>query len=243
MFESGSEKNFKKDLETLINKLRSKENFSFSKYADGELHILSNKPINNGEFWFIPEEHQEFRKEMIESFTYRNENYYVGVSCPCCIGGMSVHDWMKKNSGQKKENLTWANLFVNGNHQYYIENMVPEYAKRDVVLVSNIDSNLDNLPFPVKRHFTIGKNAWVNDHQVVEQIKQCIKDNNIVDSLFLFCAGPFGNLLAHQLFEFNDKNTYIDIGSTLNVFLLGEGGRNRGYLRKGQSYFKECVWS
>jgi len=58
----------------------------------------------------------------------------------------------------------------------------------------------------------------------------------------LFCAGPFGNILAHQLFEYNSQNTYIDVGSTLNVMLLGEAGKNRSYLRGGASLNKICSW-
>ena len=50
------DKNYREDLKSVIEKLERREHFSFSKYADGELHILANKPINNGEFWFIPEE-------------------------------------------------------------------------------------------------------------------------------------------------------------------------------------------
>ena len=113
MFES-KDKSFRNDLKTIIKKLELKENFAFSKYADGELHILSNKPINNGEFWFVPEQHAESRQRMIESFRFIHKNYYVGVSCPCCIGGKFVHDWMKKQSGQDPSYLTWANIFVNG---------------------------------------------------------------------------------------------------------------------------------
>ena len=50
MFDTDN-KNFTKDLEHIINKLQKHENFAFSKYADGELHILANKPVNNGEFF------------------------------------------------------------------------------------------------------------------------------------------------------------------------------------------------
>ena len=40
-------KDFREDLRHLIAKVKSQENFAFSKYADGELHILANKPIAN----------------------------------------------------------------------------------------------------------------------------------------------------------------------------------------------------
>ena len=180
---------------------------------------------------------------MINSFTYKDENYYVGVSCPCCIGGSKVHDWMKKQSGQKLNNLTWANLFVNNNYIYYLENIVPLYSDYDVYLVSNDQSNLDALPFEIKKHYQIGKNCWVDDYNTIELIKADIKDDEIKNSLFLFCAGPFGNILTHQLWEWNKNNTYLDIGSTLNPLLLGdEGVKTRGYLRGENSLNKVCVW-
>ena len=236
------DKNYREDLQVLIEKLKSKECFSFSKYADGELHILANRPINNGEFWFVPQNNSERRQDMIDSLKFKNDNYFVGISCPCCIGGLTVHNWFKKQSGQDIENLTWANLFVNGNHSYYINNMVPLYSEYKVVLVSNSDSNLNRLPFEVEKHFKIGKNAWVNDYNLVNEIKSYISENEICNYLFLFCAGPFGNILSHQLFDFNKNNTYIDIGSTLNHFLLGDNGKNRGYLRGEPSSRKICVW-
>ena len=236
------EKDYRKDLMHIIEKLKKKEKFAFSKYADGELHILSNRPINNGEFWFLPEKDNSGRQNLIDSLRYKDQNYFVGIACPCCIGGKTVHRWYKKQSGQNFKNLTWANIFVNGNHQYYIENMVPLYSNYDVILISNSDSNLERLPFKVSKHFQIGKNAWIDDIQVIEKIKQYISKENIKDSLFLFCAGPFGNILTHQLFEYNKENTYIDIGSTLNHFLLGDNGKNRGYLRGEKSLQKKCTW-
>tara|TARA_R110002020_G_scaffold302749_1_gene518155 strand:- start:230 stop:598 length:369 start_codon:yes stop_codon:yes gene_type:complete len=120
--------------------------------------------------------------------------------------------------------------------------MVPEYCKRPVVLISNSDSNLEKLPFDIQHHFMIGKNAWVDNHNLINEIKTYIEKDNVENTLFLFCAGPFGNLLVHQLFEFNQENTYIDIGSTLNPLLLGESGLNRGYLRGNESITKFCIW-
>lgn len=120
--------------------------------------------------------------------------------------------------------------------------MVPLYSQYEVVLVSNSSSNLSNLPFEVKKHFTIGKNAWVENYDLINEMKNYIDNENITNHLFLFCAGPFGNILTHQLFQHNNKNTYIDIGSTLNTLLLGDNGKNRGYLRGESSINKICVW-
>ena len=62
--------------------------------------------------------------------------------------------------------------------------------------------------------------------------------SEIPDSLFLFCAGPLGNMMSHQLWEHNKENTYIDIGSTLDIH-LGIGA-TRGYLGGGNN--RVCNW-
>ena len=127
---------------------------------------------------------------------------------------------MKEQSGQDVKHLNWANIFVNSNHKHYVENMLPLYKDYDVVVVSNDQSSLTNLPFQITKHFKIGKNAWVQDYSLIDEIKTYIDSEATEGKLFLFCAGPFGNILTHQLYEHNKNNTYIDIGSTLNVYLL-----------------------
>ena len=75
--------------------------------------------------------------------------------------------------------------------------------------------------FRAHKHFKIGKNAWVQDYSLIDEIKTYIDSEATEGKLFLFCAGPFGNILTHQLYEHNKNNTYIDIGSTLNVYPWG----------------------
>ena len=71
----------------------------------------------------------------------------------------------------------------------------------------------------------------------------CYIPSNDTNKLFLFACGPFGNMLAHQLWESNKKNTYLDIGSTLNLWLHSEGFI-RDYYKDGSHYQnKVCVWS
>ena len=99
----------------------------------------------------------------------------------------------------------------------------PLYKEYDVYLVSNDRSNLDSLPFTIKKHYQIGKNCWVENYDLADTIKKEITEENIENALFLFCAGPFGNILAHQLWSHNKNNTYIDIGSTLKPFSFRRG--------------------
>ena len=56
------------DIKIFYNKIKNKEKFAFSKYADGELHIFINQPLNNGEFWFNRGHDEKYRQQMLESF-------------------------------------------------------------------------------------------------------------------------------------------------------------------------------
>lgn len=229
-------KNFKKEIEILFNRLKNKEYFSFSKYADGEWFIMRNIPINNNEFNFTIND-QFYRNKLIESFKFKDEKYYVGVSCSCCQG--IEHNNMVNFSEQKEKNLTFANIFVNSNYEFYKNNFIKEFSNWDVHLVANKKSKIENLPFEIEKFYPVDSTAWLSNYDLIEKIK--IKNNK--NKLFLFACGPFGNMLAHQLWEDNKHNTYLDIGSTLNPWLESEGFKRDYYNNKNSLYTnRECVW-
>lgn len=227
-------KNFSTEIEIMFKRLKSGKNFSFSKYADGEWSTLSGNTINNGEFDFNPERGDPVQ-ELMESFTFKDNDYYVGISCPCCQG--LNHNIMKKTSQQQEDNLTFANLFVNNNYKFFTKNFVPEFSNHKIHLVANKRSKIENLPFEIEEFYPVGFSAWVNDYSLVEEIMA----KNLKEKLFLFCCGPFGNILAHKLWESNKNNTYMDIGSTLNPWLQSEAFV-RGYF-SGPNSEKICVWT
>jgi len=210
--------------------------FSFSKYADGEWAIITDDYLNNREF-----EHSEntplfFKQKLIDSIRYKDPNYYIGTCCPCCNGDRA--DKMRKFSNQSENNMTYANIFVNSNYPIYKETFLKEYSKHSIHLIANEKSKIENLPFKIEKFYPIGFNAWVNNYNLIEEIKQ----KNLSNKLFLFCAGPFGNILAQQLYESNKQNIYLDIGSTLNPWLQSEGFK-RDYYINGYFSERKCVWN
>lgn len=226
-------KNFKSDFFSLHSKFMSRENFTFSKYADGEWSVIKNRSINNGEFEYDNYRDAVYRDELLTSFQFQHPKYYIGVSCPCCQG-MDTHTEMIRTSGQNEEKITWANVWVNSNYRLFLENMVPEFSIRNVTLVCNEDSTIKKLPFIPEEIVLVKNNAWHHNYDVINYLK-----TNDVNRTFLFCCGPFGNILAHKLCEYNPDNTYLDIGSTLNPFL------STGFYRPYQNLSAPqmtCVW-
>lgn len=203
-------KDYKKEIEFFYNKLKNNEKFALGKFADGEWGAIAGQHFfpANGE-WEANGNHPLFeiaRQELIESIQYKDEDYYVAI-CPCYKDAI-------KFSGQKESQITYANIFVNSNYQFYKENYIPLYNERDIHLVTHHNTDLSNLPFKVEKFYPIDYNAWIVNRDLPDQILQ----ENLSDKLFLFAAGSFANILSHKLWKSNKNNTYLDIGSTLNIW-------------------------
>lgn len=236
-------KEFRKDLEFIFLKLKNHEYFAFSKYADGEFGILEGVKIGNNDFKYKPDD-EEFFKKLWDSFTYDHPNYYIGIGCHCCMG-YAHFEKMRTSCKRPDDHITWANIFVNANYPFYVDNFIPEYSNHKVILVCNDSSNVNALPFRCEKVFRCQNTAWENGgYDLIDEVKEYIASLNIKNHLFLFCAGPFGNILSHQLHVYSKENIYLDIGSTLDLYLHGRPTRR--YL-KGEGHSntasKICTWS
>ncbi len=230
---------FQQEIKNFHNRLLSGEKFAFSKYADGEWAMLNNKPIESmGEFVYNPAIDYFYSDKLLESYRFRDPGYYIGISCPCCQG-IETHKMMIRVSKQPDEHITYANLFVNANYEYYVENIVPFYSTVKIVLVCNRNGKVENLPFKPEQIYVIDQHAYKNNYDLIEKIKS--EHINTRDHVFLFSAGPLGNMLAHQLWEANKNNTYLDIGSTLNPWLKAEGHKRDYYMGKALGQ-RVCNW-
>ena len=238
-------KTFKGDFDKFLNKIKNGKHFSLSRWGDGELIILEDKFIDlrnakNGEFRYDPalSQYDKMRSKLISSYTVQNDEYYIGVACPCCVG-QEKYEYMKTKSGQDETHLTWANIFVNANYKRFLCEFVPEMQNYDVIMVVNNQANTLKLPFDVEKTYYIGIDGWYEDYDIIKKIKEDYKNKE--DKIFLFAAGPLANILTYELwFYMNKNNTYIDIGSTLDV----EMGMKptRGYHMGGSTLNKVCIW-
>lgn len=219
-FTTPPDKDYKKDIIILENAIENGEYITFSKYCDGELAVLENRAINNLEFWFNPENplDQYKREKLLESFKYNNERYYVGI-VGSDIFEIESHRKMKLLCELPEERLTWADIWVNSNYSYYVENIIPLFKNKTVVIFCNENGNIKNLPFVPYIVFPVKNNAWEYNWKHIDIAKNILINSNIKDAIVLFCCGPFGNILAYELTKDWPDNTYLDIGSTLNYWL------------------------
>jgi len=250
-------KTFEGHFTMLLEKFKKGENFGYSRFSDGELRIMQNLETQIGSNFhvignkrgggnyytedykhFDPNKHQFYHGKLMEAFRFKKDNYYVGLSCRCCVGEADFKQMLEWYEGDSdSDNLTWANIFLNGNYPKFMSEFVPELKNKKVVYIVNENAKLAGLPFDVIKDFRVGPNCIVNNYDMIEEIKEWIDDNNIENHVFLFSASSLSNFMIHQLFEYSNKNTYLDIGTTLNPF-MGMKGR-RGY---HGSNTKMCIW-
>lgn len=229
---------FRKDLEYLKSLLDDRIPFSITRFGDGERFIMEGNPVGNGEFHFNNDD-SRLQQELIQSFQLDMDNYFVGVPCPCCQPKERC-DWMKASTHLPDEKLTWANMFVNGNFEYFNSDVVPSIASHDEIVFIGRGSP-DKLPFTATKFFQTSVDAHKNSRHLLVDIAQYIEQGSIENGIFLISSGPFANILCAKLYSQYPNNTFIDIGS---VFDTHQGlGVTRGYLNPNNSNSKKmCTW-
>ncbi len=240
-------KTFDGDFTKFLNKIKSGEHFSLSRWGDGELTILEGKHIDirskgNGEFRYDPNlpQYDTARRALQEAYVYKDEQYYIGIACPCCVG-QEKYQYMKDKSGQDEEHLTWANIFVNANYRRTINELIPELNNYSITIVVNKNSKFDKLPFKPNQILTVGTDAWYEDLDLGRNMLENILMRGIKNEIFLIAAGPLANILTYTLWIYGSKeNTYIDIGSILDPYLQLK--LTRGYHLGAPTLNKVCIW-
>ena len=241
-------KTFSGDLVLFNRKLKQGENFSLVRFGDGEMFVIngdsidcSNKCYGEHKYTRNNKEDEAHREILKQSLLFKNKQYFVGLPCRCCVGDERC-DQLRKQSQQDETNLTWANIFVNANYTTFLEFTVPLFQSRTINIVCRAQANIKNLPFAVSKDFRVGANAWVADYdRLLDEMMDYISSNNIENEVFIFCAGVLSNMLIYQLTKAFPKNTYINLGSALDV-MMGLG-KTRRYLRgRKKRLNKVCIW-
>ncbi len=235
-------KSFRGELARFESMLRHRQTFAIARFGDGEIHIARNASTDYGDFTYDPSAREQrwYRDRLIDALRHQQENYFVAISAPCCVGDAEFFVY-RALAGQPDESLTFACLFVNSNYPLFREAWLPLFAQHDVFLICHRDAMAtDALPFPVRSISRVGDNAWIHDYALIDELHATIERDRIEGALFLIAAGPFGGVVAQQLFAHAPRNTYLDVGSTLDPLLFGRDTRP---YHRGLADHAFCTWS
>ena len=230
-----------------LSKIENEENFALSRWGDGEYRLLNGDYLirSDGELsrkrtWtFTPSQENQIQaaKKITDCLSYEAEGLYWGITCPEC-SVCNVSGWTHYNMYENKDNLTFASMFVNANHELFQERF-PEVVKNKIIyFIGHKEADITKLPFEVERHFKVGTNAWLNDLDILDEIREVYLANE--NAIFLFACGPLSNYLITELWREKQNNTLLDIGSAFDLEIYGNWTRSF-HIKQG-GYGKTCEW-
>ena len=229
---------FEQHIKYFIDKIKKNENFALARYADGEKLVLDRRNVNERETidgWRYENNHI-FTNDLLNSTKHREKNYFYGISCSCCdLQGELYYRKLFDN-----HNITFSNIFVNSNHENFIDFI--STIQREVVLIANKECMKSDYPFKIIKKIPIENNCifWYenNKNMITEVLEKIAKNYN--NKLFLISAGPLSEIIIDNLFSKNINNTYIDVGSSIDIFT--HKNNTRPYQIKGSSDNKKICY-
>lgn len=233
---------FSQDLLFFMSRIEKGQHFTLTRFGDGEMMVMfQDTAFDNRQFSYDAnsDKFKQQRELLLSAFRHQDKSYYVGIACRCCVGDKD-HEMMKELSHQPSEQLTWSNIFVNTNYSSFLFHISKVLKGKSVVVIANQKADLTHVPFRVDHFYGVGPDAWIKQLDLIDQLKSDIRSKNLKNHVFLMCAGPFANLIGHQLFQFEPNNSYLDIGSSLDITFGLNPARD---YQTGTAYLdRTCVW-
>ena len=223
-------------LDYFIKKIKSKENFSLLRFADGELYVLENKKITNCDNWTF-KENGILCKHLNEALTLKNTNVYYGISClsdhvPTCMY------YYKKIFNN--HNITYANIFVN-NHYSKWKNFLESHNGECFLISCKLPKNNKVGNIKVVDSLIIDEflvNSWDEKYKNYFNLLNTI-GKKYTNMLFLISAGPLSEVFIHKLYKSNPNNIYIDVGSSIDPYIKNR--LSRPYMKNENMFNKNVL--
>lgn len=238
--------NFREDLEEVLRLMLESDSLALARFADGEASVLKNITVGNKDGWLYKrDKNLVFRRDLRRSLLCSDKNYLYGISCTCC--DKENHEFLLNSVRAPLENLTFSNIWVNANFPRFNERFLPalKESKKPIILCSNSKARISELGqyIQIADFIPIPGNCVVYWEKYREQIRGLLdlKATQHRNAIFLFAAGPLSEILIHEMWQANQQNIYLDIGSTLDPLLFRRN--SRGYHNAGHAFSQRiCSW-
>ena len=237
---------FREDLEEVLRLIVESNSLALARFADGEASVLKNITVGNKDGWlYKTDKNLIFRRDLRQSLLCVDKNYLYGLACTCC--DKETHDFLLHSVRAPLENLTFSNIWVNGNFPRFNERFLPtlKESKKQIILCSGSKARVSELTqyVPITDFIPIPGNCVLYWEKYREQIRGLLdlKATQYSNAIFLIAAGPMSEIIIHEMWQANQQNVYLDIGSTLDPLLFRRN--SRGYHTAGHTFSQRiCSW-
>ena len=219
--------NYEDEFYFFISLISCKIPFSFIRFADGEEYIMRGQYIESIDKWHWNPKNQKFRESLIASSSIcSNQNNFIGIPCKNWIKfSKSILSFSKCNSSKY---MSYSTLFTNKNYLHFknwIVKFINSSKRWKIILLANSNIN-KNISWAYK-FFPVPDNVveiWDKfSPPFLEKLSIEAREN---DLLFFVSAGPAANIIIAYLEKINDKNIYIDFGSSIEFITKGYSSRS-----------------
>jgi hypothetical protein len=231
-------KSFRDDFNDAWIRIETGIPFAHARYADGEIALSMGKGIGRGsqatevDGWQAPNQLTKLGKEILESLYNTDPEYYYAISCD--TSSVSDKNYLLSHIKQEKKYITFANLWINGNYNLFLERI--QYHRRPTIIIGNINGENAKFPFEIENYLSFGNNCVETWEQHSDDIKNMLSDGfgKMSGRTIFISVGPMSEVIIHYLWKINPKNQYIDIGSALDEYIHGR--KTRPYMVPGSFY-------
>lgn len=231
---------FNSDFNYFWSLIENNTNFTFARYADGEVMLMKGEAVSDGtqassiDKWKAPNELTKVGQQLLKTLNHVEDNYFYAISST--TDNINDYTFLKNNIKQKEDKLTFVNLWINANYNLMVKNLCSN--KREVILICNKDAKKENFPFNVIDITPFPNdciNFWEeNDKSFIDEITK--KYSSLNNQLFFISCGPISEIIIDVLYKVNPNNTYVDVGSSIDEFV--HGYKTRPYMDSNSYYSK-----
>ena len=231
---------FREDLDTLLDMIERGVNFAFTRYGAGEYYLVQGSKIGPGhDMWdsdgwgFNGDKESPIYRYIHRSLEHTEPTFYYGIHDRCCFlkSKMFILDLLKCTMNQ----ITFANLFVNGNYPYSKDRLKRILKDRPLLLFANDSCEWDKIGqiFNIVDHRgfsgSVVEEFNKNHETILSDMRGLASKYN--NTIFLFAVGPLSEILIDEAYRTNPNNIYLDIGSIFDEEIRNK--RTRAYHKEG----------
>lgn len=231
-------RSFRDDFQAAWARIYSGVPFAHARYADGEIALSMGRGVGRGsqatevDKWQAPNQMTKLGKEILESLSHTEPNYYYAISCD--TSSISDKNYLLSKIKQSREYITFANLWINGNYNLFLEKI--RNHKRPTIIIGNQEGENGKFPFEVENYLGFGNNCVETWEAYSDDIKNMLNEGfgKISGKTVFISVGPMSEAIIHHLWKINPTNQYIDVGSALDEYVHGR--KTRPYMIPGSMY-------
>ena len=196
--------------------------FAFARFGDGERAICSGSAVKAQDGWSYPGGASQFAADLNAALRFNDPGYYLGLSDACC--DRASHEWYLRQITAPLSQVTFANIFVNGNYQRFRQLTLGACA-----LVASD-----------------GGDYWVPENilETAFSLDKLVERLLSVKRPMLVSAGPAACIIVHKYWQRakpDERQVIVDVGSAIDEWTKGR--KTRQYQVPGtRNAALVCTW-